>query len=741
MNLPSAGPALIDNIAKLKASDSVMSVYIGYNNAKTYYERRRRRCTENWRYYWAHDPDLGLGQWPEQSVNYMIQQGRQLTQFNFIRVIVDTIAGGIMQLQFDPEFYPVNEEITTLTYAIKKAMYSDKELCDWDATYLNLVRDGLVQEGVIKMFIDRTYDELGNVGFRGCLPNSVFASPNWKTWSGKDCKKCWYDTWHSDEELIKLIPEQADYIKYQISHGHVKKAEEYGNYESATPYAGSGDMSGSQYRMTSQYDMVDEVEENEYAITENGDIEIPQDIPPEDRPEWLNKFHPTWSPEYVYTKPTRVKRCYVRSIIPALTVDRVVINKPTEIQIGRLPFFFWAASRANGESSSIVDSVKDPQMLINYMESLNLYKIQIEGGGGSQFADRTAFATNEEFQDYKANRNNPAKVFETKPGLLAEGKTPAIPTSKTGISNEAYQMINHLISVVLPQISKVTPAMRGLGEGQGESGKLYQLMKIQSDQQVYTIHYGLRIFWNEVYEAYFLQAADLYSQQQIQRTFSLNRGREKIVLNERVKDEDGQVIGIKNDVSLLRSIRHKVIISDKISSPAEKVEQLDAIGKFIQNLGGSSPLVTKFLVQKATQLMHPFDDDDKDTIEALCELDMENAVNATMLQNLQAKVQVLQWEDQLKQTIQAKEQKEAQERAGIPPGQPEGGQPQGEQGEVPAEGQQENAQPPAEGETPPAVAPFKNPTQESPVQIQPQVPPQPASAPSTIGPQAQGVPA
>ena len=92
-----------------------MSVYIGYNNAKTYYERRRRRCTENWRYYWAHDPDLGLGQWPEQSVNYMIQQGRQLTQFNFIRVIVDTIAGGIMQLQFDPEFYPVNEEITTLT--------------------------------------------------------------------------------------------------------------------------------------------------------------------------------------------------------------------------------------------------------------------------------------------------------------------------------------------------------------------------------------------------------------------------------------------------------------------------------------------------------------------------------------------------------------------------------------------------------------------------------------------------
>lgn len=717
-----------------RADEFVSSVFLGYNNARQYYERRRRRAVENWRFYWAHDPDLGLGQWPEQAVAYMLQQGRQLTQFNFIRVIVDTIAGGIMQLQFDPEFYPVNEEITTLTHAIKKAMYSDKELCDWDATYMNLVRDGLVNEGVIKMVIDRSYDDLGNIAFKGCLPNSVFASPNWKTWSGKDCKKCWYETFHSEEELTSLIPEEADYLKWQLGSNKNRMADEYGPYESSTPYNGSADTWGSQYKMISEYVMIDEIENEEYAITERGDIMIPSDIEPSDRPAWLNKFHPSWSPEYVYTKPCKIKKCYVRSIIPSITTDRVVINKPTEIQIGRLPFFFWAASRANGESSSIVDGVKDPQMLINYMESLNLYKIQIEGGGGSQFADRTAFKNNEEFENYKANRNNPASVFETKPGLLAEGKTPAVPTTKTGISNEAYQMINHMISVVLPQISKVTPAMRGMGEGKDQSGKLYQLLKIQSDQQVYTIHYGLRVFWNEVYEAYFTQAASTYSQEQLSRTFSLNRGREKIVLNEKVYDlASGELVAIRNDVSALKSIRHKVIISDKISSPTEKIEQLDSIGKFIQNLGGSSPLVTKFLVHKATELMHPFDDDDKDTIGMLSNLDMENAVNATQLQMLQAKVQVMQWEDQLKMAVEAKKQKELQGNAPPVPGQPPTG------GEQPPD--QVGGAPPNQGqEVPPAVPPFKNQTQESPVTIQPQVPPQQAPTPSNA-PQGQGVPA
>jgi hypothetical protein len=263
-------------------------------------------------------------------------------------------------------------------------------------------------------------------------------------------------------------------------------------------------------------------------------------------------------------------------------------------------------------------------------------------------------------------------------------------------------------------------------------------MKIQSDQQVYTIHYGLRVFWNEVYEAYFMQAAFQYSQENVPRTFSLNKGREKIVLNERVYDEkSGELVGIRNDVSKLMEIRHKVIIADKIASPTEKIDQLDAIGKFLQNLGGSSPLVTKYLVHKATELMQPFDDDEKDAIGMLSELDMQNAISATMLQTLQSKASVLQWQEQIREIEKTTQQKRAQEAAAAqgltPPGAQQVGPPQ------------IGAQPQGQGqpqpqEVPPAVQPFRNPTQESPVQIQPQPPAQPEVVPQQIAPQGQGVP-
>jgi hypothetical protein len=312
-------------------------------------------------------------------------------------------------------------------------------------------------------------------------------------------------------------------------------------------------------------------------------------------------------------------------------MDKVVQTKLARVQIDRLPYFFWATSRANGESDALIDSVKDPQIMINYMESLNLHKIQIEGGGGSQFADRSKFATNEEFEEYTRNRNNPGKVFEVKPGALAEAGAVAQPTVHSQMPQEAYQMIEHMVNTILPHVSKVTPALRGMSDGSGESGKLHNLLKMQSDQQVYTIHYGLRIFWNEVYEAYFMAAVDLYSKEKIERKFSYSKGKESITLNERVYDEAGNLIGIKNDVSRLKSIRHKVIISDKPSSPTDKIEQLDNIGSFIQKLGGNSPLVSKYLISKAVDMMNNFNQDDKEAVAFLSDLDIEAQISNTKM--------------------------------------------------------------------------------------------------------------
>lgn len=621
------------------------------SNARQYYARRLQRCIENWRFYWAHDAELGLGQWPQEVVEWMISQKRQLTQYNFCKVIIDTIAGGIMQIPFDPEFYPVDEEVTELTHAIKKAMYSDKELLNWDISYFNLVRDGLVHEGVIKMFISREWNDLGNIGFMNMLPGSVMFDPNWKAWEGSKCKVAWVDSWHTAEDLIQKYPEKEALIKWRLLEKK-RSADQYHQPEGPTPYVNQeSDLLGSVHRLTQEYRMITKTVEEEYAPTaDEGDVLIPPELSALDKPHWLNAFHPTWEPTAVYKKPKKKKLCVIRAIAPTVSQYELLENGLSEIQIGRLPLFRWAASQANGETDTPMDSIKDPQKNINYWMSTITHKLQVEGDGGSQFADPGGFANRQMFEDYVANRNDPTKVFETRPNMLVEGRPPAVPTMKSAFPAEAFQMINHMINVILPNIAKVTPATRGMKESSGESGKLFELLKIQSDQQLYTIHYGLRLFWNEVYEAYFLQAVNTYSNEDEPRKFTFNKGKQSIALNEEVNFADGSV-GMRNRVANLKRIRHKVIVSENQQSPTEKMDSLERMSRFIKSVGVNSPLITKFLINEAATLMTMFDDEKKEQIRILGDIDLQTMVQEAITKQKQMKAQELQ-ADQLIQQYQ-----------------------------------------------------------------------------------------
>jgi hypothetical protein len=727
-----------DILSNGKASDDVMAVSIGYDNAKSYYKRHLERTIRNWRAYWAHDPELGLGQWPEEAVQMMLAQKRPLLQFNFLKVIVDTLAGGIMQMPFDPEFYPVNEEITSLTHAIKKAMYSDKEIMNWGAAYFDLVRGGLIGQSDIKIVSDTTYSKLGNIGFKNCLPGSVFWDPHWKSWSSKECNIVWHETWHTKEALIKMFPEMKDFIDYRVrvmnSPGG-RPIPEFGPHLGIVPYQNDETQWGSALKLVEEFRMVDTDEVNEYAITEDGEILIPNNIPELDRPAWLNEYHPTWSPDYVFSKTNTVRKCVLQSMVPQISNQMLFADGFTRMQIDRVPFFTWCASRANGEFDSIVDSCYDVQTTINYMESTIIHKMQTDGGGGSQFIDEKGFSSAIEAQRYIDKRNDPTENFKVRPGLIAdEGRTPAMPTNKAGIPMEAYNIINHMVQVVLPHISKVTPATRGIEESSNMSGKLYDMMRIQSDQQVFTISYGLRVFWNEVYEAYFMAAATQYSNEGIERKFTFNKGKEHVILNERVRDLNGNVIGIRNDVRKLLEIRHKVIISDQQQSPTQQIDNLNAIGNFIQKLGANSPLVTKQLTAKAVQQIQQLDDEDKEEAKILSEKDMELAVESVDVQILGAKLKRIDLELQLR--AKEKEMKDAitQDLGLAPPQNPNGVPESGMSAPEPGAQQMSQQGAPVQ---PGQSAPI--PQQVSPVGAQPQAMPLPNQL-ITASPQGQGVP-
>jgi len=634
------------NVANV--NENVLSTYIAWRNAKQHYQRRLNRSLENWRYYLALDNDIGLGQWPEKAVAYMLAQNRQLLTYNFAKVVVDTISGGIMQVPYIPEFYPVNEEVTTLTAAIKKASFSDKEIMDWNTSYKDLVDAGLVFEGVIKGVVSNEFSDLGNIGFEMTLPGSVIPDPMWKTSRSRDCEECFHEQWFQPRKIFEMwgdvFPGLESLVRNQFYQG-----AQYGENTGVTPFSTDADTWGTALRVVSHYRLKKTPYTQPFLITPNGNINIPKELPdPASIIEWLNMTigQDNWEPDRIFERKDWEKQCVVRRICPALSWQDVIEENKTEWQTGRLPFFWWSASRHNGEPHSIIDSIKDVQTNINYYESLITYKIQVEGGGGSQFVDRQGFANDEEFERYRRYRNNPLESFEVLPGYLMSGATPAKPTFTSQFPREVYEHLTHIIGTVLPYISKVPPAQRGTSEQSNQSGYLYKLMKMQSDQQLYTIYYGLRQFWNEVYESYLLQSPNTYSNELLPRKFTFNKGKESMVLNEPVTLPDGSQ-GIRNDVRELKRIRHKVIIAEVQDSPTKNLEDLQVLGEYMSKIPPDKPGTIQYLLNKSAEKIDQFDVEDREALKAIGEKELALAMETIDAKTEQAKLLKLQAAQQI----------------------------------------------------------------------------------------------
>lgn len=648
---------------KEKYSPKMRTALAELEGAKTHHTRNFRRSVRNWQMYLAHDPELGHGQWPEEVVAYMLEHRRQLIQHNFTAPIIDTIAGGLMQLELDPEYYPINEKANSLTKAITKAMYGDKELMDWNTAKLEMARAGLIHQGVLKLYISREYDDLGNVGLHYCLPSSVTTDPYWRSLESKHMKKLWWETWHTAAELADIYPDKTDLFREEMELSR-RSGDRYGSPQGAVPYARSEDMWGSQHRLIRMYYMKREKRKYEVAVIGDDIVRLPDIAEAEAKIAFLNANHPDWDPMAVFEESETVSMCHLKVACPTLCKEDFVADDYCDIQIGRLPFLVWSAGRVNGEPKSIVDSCKDAQESINYLSSMAQYKMQIEGGGGSQFIDPSQFESEEEAQSYIENRNDPSQTFKVLPGALRNG-SPAVPTQKAAFPSEIYQALNHIIQTVLPNTSYTTPTSKGMTEDAGQSGRLFELLKIQSDQQVYTLHYGWRAFHNELYEAYLMLATDMYSNEDVERTFTYNHGKECLTLNERITLPDGRK-AIRNDVKQLKRIRHKVVVGEQNASPTEKASRLNAYGKFISSLGQSLPIMSTVLAAKAAPMMDGLDDETIEELQALSEVETELKVQEARTALAEMKVREINAQSQAKQ-LAAQSQQPQQQAQPMPP--------------------------------------------------------------------------
>ncbi len=636
--------------AEHKFDPHVGELYINAHRARDFHDRKFRRCIENWRYYVGLDAEYGLGQYSPKLVAYMNSQNRGLNTYNISKAYVDLVAGGIMQAPFDPEFYPVNEEVTSLTETAKNAMYSDKELCDWDTTYYEIVRAGLVFQAVAKIIINTKYHPLGNIGIEICLPNMWWPTPMWLSMYTRDCRECWEEIILMPEDVEEIYANRNQKISELIS-AYKTSIPEYGTPNGPTPFLEGDEFRwGTALHLINRYRMVTTHQKREFYLHPEGQIDIPQGTPqnPLDaraKMDFLNKKfgQGRWDP-YAIKETTEDKRQCIKTVIcPTLSFMDVIDESPTEVQVDQIPFIVWSADRVNGEPHSLIDLVKSSQDDINQGMARIRYKQEVDGGGGAQYYDPDGFESPEVAEDFKRNHNDPTKVFAVRPGLLAdEGRVPSKPVQSSPFNAETYHYMEEILTVLLPHIQKSNAATRGEADGKHEAAYMFKMRKAQSDQALYTIHYSLRQFWNQWFECYLLQAGQQYSIEGVERKFSSEGGKKTGAFNEKVQIPGGGT-GIKNDASQLLRMRHKVIISDIQQTPTKKLEDLQLLNDYLQTVisqGKAKPATVVYILTKTAQLIDSFSPEEKEMLDVIGNKELENALLDLEITNMNLRSQL-----------------------------------------------------------------------------------------------------
>ena len=325
-----------------------------------------------------------------------------------------------------------------------------------------------------------------------------------------------------------------------------------------------------------------------------------------------------------------------------LSQSLILTRKPTRIQCGRLQFFPWSCTRINGEVKGIVENIKDVQKHINYWEMLMIHKIQTEGGGGSQFVDPEGFESPAEMQKYINERGNPKSVFKTKKGYLRNRQAgPAVPTSKSGFPAEVTQHLDHMINTLLPKISKVTPAGQGMSESANESGYLYRQKKLQTDIQQFRIYESLRIWWNEIGEAYLYQIGRTYGNG-VQRGFYDRKTKGMKWINKR-DVVNGQEVLLDN-MSELRNMRHTVSVTESEDAPTKKVETMMVATELMKEMPQSKVLTINMLASKITQAVDVFSAQDKEQLKHFDDIELQAAEEQLLAQTANMRAVRLQQE-------------------------------------------------------------------------------------------------
>jgi len=542
-------------------------------------------------------------------------------------------------------------------------LLSDKELMDWEASYMELTRHGLVYQGVEEMFVSDRYSPLGNIGFRTLLPGHYVLDPNWKSYDSRDLKRLWKTSYLTPSEISKKYGIDDSQIKAmirlqaQVASEYEEGATDKGliRFEQDTSY---GDL----YRVIEYHHM--EKEKNKIRVNVNDGSIIP-DGDDEFLKQWA-EFNGVNLDEDVIEREIYENIYYVTTICPEISKTKPLQDKRGYLQLGRLPFFHWSSCRINGENSGIPELLRSLQQTYNKRESLVDHMISSSANGGKLIDPEIVDNDPVRMERMRENFNNPSYTDWSGPGRLASGRNYIQELPRTQMDYGIINMLNRMVDMT-DMISKHSAASDARTQSSDESGILFARKQLQSEINQASIIKSLEFYWNQKGEAYLIAAKQLYGD--VYREFVIPSENKIVEINKPIMTPEGEII--LNDITLLD--RAKVVVDKSPMSTTMRAVERSINTELLRVIGGENPITRAEAVKNVMRTLDGSSSERSRREEnATLELDMaKERAKTDILNNKYQQLQIqMGMQQMMSPQMAAVQQQGGQQPGQNPPGNP-----------------------------------------------------------------------
>lgn len=462
-------------------------------------QRERRRERENWRMYDATE----FGQWDDQALRIMLQEGRPPTSFNFTKRYVDTLAGSLLADPFELHYETELGEENDIAVLMNELYMEDRDLGNFANEYLLFLRAGFVYRGWLEMYKDYSRDPRGRVGMRYISPDRILTDPDWVTANVCDNKTIFMWTWMSPRQIKDKYRKKMVEIDNAVQLFEEYREETMGEPEKDKLFDTSPEFWDKQNGLFLVIDKYELRTKRKMRLFDPEAAAFLRDMEDED----ADIFYETsdMMGRKLEKIEQTVKECHLTTMCPGLSLSMVLQEGRHPLQLGKYPFFTFSADSINGRPNTAVDQLKDAQVTFNKREATITHILMTSANNALLIEDDAAEA--DVMHEIGKKRNRPGAYFIVTPGTNSAGKIKHI--DRTPPPNNFMDAANHIWGIA-EKITASVPAVQGVGEGQ-DSGVLFQAKVAQAQIGMQLPQKFLKAVWQQIGDAYFFAAKQTYS--------------------------------------------------------------------------------------------------------------------------------------------------------------------------------------------------------------------------------------